>query len=183
MSRIESPHTLQQILTAFEQQDVESTAYWSAFDDDTFFRRIGESWSPAETVRHLNKSTRPVVKALGMPKIALRFLFGTAKRSELDYDGLVARYRSALDDGGQAGRFAPSSQSPDRDAIMRDFAQVNRSLRDTLSRWSDAKLDKLRLPHPLLGKLTIREMLFFTLYHHRHHLGVVQRRLRDTRGQ
>jgi hypothetical protein len=27
----------------------------------------------------------------------------------------------------------------------------------------------------LLGNLTVREMLFFTLYHHRHHIAVVQR--------
>jgi hypothetical protein len=25
------------------------------------------------------------------------------------------------------------------------------------------------LPHPLLGKLTIREMLYFTVYHGEHH--------------
>jgi hypothetical protein len=30
-------------------------------------------------------------------------------------------------------------------------------------------LDLLILPHPLLGKLTLREMLYFTLYHVEHH--------------
>ncbi len=39
--------------------------------------------------------------------------------------------------------------------------------------WSEAALDRYRLPHPLLGKLTVREMLFFTLYHNAHHLDQV----------
>jgi hypothetical protein len=38
-------------------------------------------------------------------------------------------------------------------------------------------LDRLRLPHPGLGLLTVREMLLFTLYHNTHHvLGVERRR-------
>jgi hypothetical protein len=32
------------------------------------------------------------------------------------------------------------------------------------------------MPHPLLGKLTVREMLLFTLYHNLHHVQNVARR-------
>ncbi len=35
--------------------------------------------------------------------------------------------------------------------------------------FSEAQLDALILPHPLLGKLTLREMLYFTIYHVQHH--------------
>ena len=35
--------------------------------------------------------------------------------------------------------------------------------------FSEKDLDNYILPHPLLGKLTIREMLFFTIYHVQHH--------------
>jgi hypothetical protein len=38
-------------------------------------------------------------------------------------------------------------------------------------------LERIRLPHPLLGRLTTREMLFFTLYHNQHHVEVAKRRL------
>ena len=76
---IESPQTREQILLGFAQQEIDSVAYWDAFDLEAFFRNIGSSWSPADTVRHLNKSTRPVVKALSMPKLLLRLKFGKAK--------------------------------------------------------------------------------------------------------
>ena len=179
----ESPQTGEQLIRAFDQQEIDGAAYWNAFDTEAFFRGIGTSWSPAETVRHLNKSTRPVVKALGMPKIVLRLMFGRPRRSSATYDELQARYRQLLAEGGRAGRFAPSQQSESdlaawRQRIMAELAHVNRELRSAIARWPESKLDRLQLPHPLLGKLTIREMLFFTLYHQRHHMAVVERNLR-----
>jgi len=40
---------------------------------------------------------------------------------------------------------------------------------------SEAALDKYILPHPLLGKLTLREMLYFTAYHVAHHKQLVEK--------
>lgn len=179
-----APETRQQILDAFSQQESESLAYWKAFDTDAFFGRIGDSWSPAETVRHLSKSTRPVVKALAMPRIVIRVLFGKTKRVSLTYDALRSRYLELLAEGGTAGRFAPSPRAESdleswRGAILSDFTRVNGGLRKQLAHWPEHDLDRLQLPHPLLGKLTVREMLFFTLYHQRHHMAVVERHLRD----
>jgi hypothetical protein len=179
---VESPQTQDQILSAFQEQEAASLAYWNAFDTESFFRPIGTSWSPADTVRHLNKSTRPVMKALAMPKIALRLLFGRPRRGSMTFDAFRARYLGALAEGGKAGRFAPSERSVNdadtwRLAIMRDFSRINADLRRNIARWRDSKLDRFQLPHPLLGKLTVREMLFFTLYHQRHHIAVVERHL------
>ena len=178
-------YTREEIIDALGRQESESVAYWSAFDTEAFFRAIGTHWSPAETVRHLNKSTRPVAKALTTSKIVLRFTFGKAKRASMSYDDLVARYQNALAEGGQAGRFAPSAQTESdleawRASIMESFVRTNRDLRTAIARWPEHKLDVLQLPHPLLGKLTVREMLFFTLYHHRHHLSGVERRLKES---
>jgi hypothetical protein len=38
-----------------------------------------------------------------------------------------------------------------------------------MDKFSEAQLDEYVLPHPILGKLTIREMLYFTIYHATHH--------------
>jgi hypothetical protein len=45
-------------------------------------------------------------------------------------------------------------------------------IRKVLS-YREGKLDHYILPHPLLGKLTLREMLFFTIYHNEHHLNLL----------
>jgi hypothetical protein len=39
-----------------------------------------------------------------------------------------------------------------------------------MTRWPERALDRHLLPHPLMGLLTIREMLAFTVYHTAHHL-------------
>jgi hypothetical protein len=54
---------------------------------------------------------------------------------------------------------------------------VNRWLGRALGRWSEQELDRVTLPHPLLGKLTAREVAYFTVYHGRHHVEAVRRRL------
>jgi len=174
--------TRDEILALLAKQESDGVAYWNAFDLAAFHATIGTAWSPAENVRHLTKSIRPVTKALKMPRIVLRFMFGKAKRPSMSYDALVARYASALADGGKAGKFSPSQRSESdleawRKSIIAQYEVACRELRDAVARWPEKKLDALQLPHPLLGNLTIREMLFFTLYHQRHHQNGVEKRL------
>ena len=47
-------------------------------------------------------------------------------------------------------------------------ALINK-LNKKIDSFDEKDLDRYILPHPLLGKLTIREMLFFTVYHVQHH--------------
>ena len=173
--------TRDEILQKLDDVHQESAAYWSAFDARTFFAKLGDAWSPAENVRHLVKSTRPVTKALKMPRIVLRVIFGKPKHASVAYDALVERYHGLLEAGGNAGRFAPSSREEQdlesrRAEILAQHADAMRALRAAIARWSDSALDRNQLPHPLLGNLTVREMLYFTLYHQLHHIGVVERR-------
>ena len=63
-----------------------------------------------------------------------------------------------------------------RESVARWSAEVTR-LAGAIEGWSESALDRYRLPHPLLGKLTVREMLLFTFYHHEHHANTVKRRL------
>ena len=166
------------IVSALEQQERESTSYWNAFDEETFFAKIGSGWSPAETVRHLTKATGAVADALRYPKLMLRVLFGSPKRPPMSLDELVPLYRKKLDEGGRAGRFGPSDRDErDRAAIMNRFARAQNELRVNMRRWSETNLDRFQLPHPILGKLTVREMLLFTLYHQRHHIDVIKGKL------
>jgi uncharacterized damage-inducible protein DinB len=112
----------------------------------------------------------------------LLLLFGSARLPSARYEEIVERYQRVLAGGGQAGRFAPSPQvvRGDLEAWRRRLMRRREALEDTLEaavrRHSERSLDRLRLPHPLLGKLTLREMLFFTLYHGVHHVENVARR-------
>jgi hypothetical protein len=122
-----------------------------------------------------------VTTALKLPRLLLRFKFGKPRRASVEPEELRVRYQGLLDAGGKAGRFAPTPrQASDleswRAEILAQQADANRALGAAIARWPDAKLDKYQLPHPLLGNLTVREMLYFTLYHQMHHMNVVKRK-------
>jgi uncharacterized damage-inducible protein DinB len=89
-------------------------------------------------------------------------------------------YLARLARGASAGRFAPppapATSDAERHRIMAFHAQTVAQLTSSIQEWSEDALDRRRLPHPLLGPITVREMLFFALYHNRHHLEGVQRR-------
>ena len=177
------PPSRKSIHAALERVHTESVAYWTMFGTPTFSARIGTAWSPADNVRHLTKSMCAVTRGLQVPRLAVRLLFGTPSQASRSYEQIGVDYRQVLSNGGQAGRFAPSPQGDPVDAeaerarIMTVHATAVDDLRLASMRWREQDLDRYQLPHPLLGKLTVREMLLFTVYHNRHHVDVVRQRM------
>lgn len=179
------PQTREEILAALADLREQGLSFWTDFSPDRFASPIGDAWSPADNVRHLIKSTLPVTKALKLPGLVLRTLFGPVKEASLSYGDLVAKYRAVLAAGGNAGKFAPRNALVPDDIVLWQSKLISVS-RDSLSdlsraagRWSESDLDRYRLPHPLLGKITLREMLFFTVYHYSHHKDNVVRRMHN----
>lgn len=179
------PETGPEIRAALGEVHRASVRFWEALDTSVFMARIGDAWSPADNVRHLTKSVRAVTKGLRMPRLALLLVFGRAKRPSRRYAEVVAWYRARLAQGADAGRFSPEDRPAPADAeaerarIMRFHATALDELDAVIARWPEGPLDRRRLPHPLLGPLTVREMLFFTVYHNQHHVANVRRRLRE----
>lgn len=180
---VQEPSGGAEIVRELRALHARSRDFWSSFSTTEFFRPLGDAWSPADNVRHLLKSNRPVLRALSTPKILLLVRFGAGLRPSRTYAEVRERYLARLAEGVTAGRFAPRPLAPaeqteeQRTALLADLDQVSASLADAISGWGEWPLDRLRLPHPALGRLTVREMLFFTLYHNLHHVRNVERRL------
>ncbi len=179
---IQEPSGRDEIVRELRALQENSRAFWSDFPTHEFFTPFGEAWSPADNVRHLLKSNRPVARALGMPKALIAVRFGLSLGASASYEGLRKRYYERLAAGQKAGRFGPAPLEPaemneaKRASLMVDLDAVFRNLASAASRWQEWQLDRLRLPHPALGKLTVREMLFFTLFHNLHHIENVARK-------
>lgn len=177
-----NPQTRSEILASLQRLHLESQQFLDALTDAEFFMPQGEKWSPAEQVRHLTKSVRPVAQALRLPRIALTFLFGRQREASHSFTEVEALYQNKLKTGVTAGRFSPSPQSrPDdlharRSEIMQRWQETHDKLQHAIATWPEAALDRYCLPHPALGKLSLREMLFFTLYHNAHHVRQVYAR-------
>ncbi|MEM8996621.1 MAG: DinB family protein [Acidobacteriota bacterium] len=186
MFATESPRDTADLRRQLQRLEGEIVEYLDAtFGDGAFFEPQGDHWAPSGHIRHLAKCIRPVAKAMGLPKMVLRLRFGTSKSGSRDFDAVRAQYRAALASGeAQAGGYGPSSATPDlapaewRAQIMGHFRTAGRQLDGAIAGWSDRQLDTLRLEHPILGPMTVRELLYFTLYHNAHHA----RRIRERAG-
>ena len=177
-----TPSSGVEIVAGLRRLHAEGEAYLRSLPADRFVQAQGEKWSPAEHVRHLSKSIRPVALALGLPRFILWLRFGRAAAASRSFEVMRETYRARLAAGATAGRFAPSPQAAPGDAeayrekVLASFRDANADLQSRIARWDDAALDRYRLPHPALGTLTVREMLFFSLYHNAHHLNLVASR-------
>lgn len=182
---MEEPRSKDDVLRGIDEVEAEVSAFFGGLTDRELVHREGDAWTPAEHLAHLATSVSAVARGLGMPRLLLRLRFGGAPAPSRSYAELRRDYRERLAGGGRAsGAFVPAREDPEpaavaplRAALLARWGRVNGRLRAALGPWSERQLDRIRMPHPLLGKLTTREMLFFTLYHGGHHVEAARRRL------
>jgi len=183
MIKLKDPFSKDEVLQSLAGVNREVADYFAAIPANAFFTPFPAAWSPAENLVHLIKSVSPVAKALKLPKLLLRVLFGVSKKSSRRFHQLKNDYRRVLAKGGRAtGRYIPTVQvatefEPAQKRILLKWNEVGERLLAGVRAWNEDDLEKMRLPHPLLDKLTAREMLFFTLYHNLHHVNNVRQRL------
>ena len=170
--------TKEEIITKLESNHYRLADMVSGLSEVDFGTAPAGKWTAGQQLGHIYLSLKPLTMALGLPKIGL-MAFGSANRPSRDYDGVVAKYHEALAEGGKA----PSNFVPDpvlyidKDAISTKLKDNLGKLISHLCKYSEKDLDKYLLPHPLLGKMTVREMLYFTIYHSEHHYKVALQNL------
>ncbi len=159
------------------------TGYLQTMPDDAFVFAPPGKWSAGQQLDHLVRSVSPVLLVCKLPCFLLKLLFGKPNRPGRSYDELVAKYKTKLLKGGRAsGRFIPAAITPlQKQERINTLTKLVAQLAEKVSRMSEEKLDGLLLPHPLLGKLTLREMMYFTAYHVVHHLEGVEKGLEGKR--
>lgn len=170
------------LIASFEQVNQEVASYFLSLPLDSFLKSPSGKWSPAENLLHLIKSVQPVTLAMKLPRWLLGLLFGKPQSASRRFDQIKDTYQRTLANGAKAsGRYIPTvhelPSSPERyrNSLVLKWNTAGENLLAILRDWRDENLDAYLLPHPLLGKFTIREMLFFTLYHDLHHVNNVRK--------
>lgn len=169
-------NTKSELIIALNDSNRRAENWFSTMPVNDFFTRHGDVWSPADNVDHMIKAVKPVAKALKLPKFTLQAMFGKSDNPSMTYEELCQIYREAIANGAQAsGRYLPNQESPVEDAnvkkkaLLDQWSKANAELLSIVEKWDETELDQYLLPHPLIGKLTIREMIFFTIYHNLRH--------------
>ena len=58
--------------------------------------------------------------------------------------------------------------------LLQSWEDANQRLIAATNGWTESELDTLQMPHPAIGMVTLREMLFFTIYHNTLHWHDIQ---------
>jgi hypothetical protein len=171
--------TKEAIISKLETDHQQFISYIASMEEKNFMYAPREKWSAGQHADHIRRSVAPLKVILALPKMAVKFLFKKSNRPSRSYDALVEKYGLKLQGGGKAsGRFVPGPVTEnEKDLILkkisRDVSGICRSLR----KYSEKELDLYTIPHPLLGRLTIREMMYFTIHHVEHHHNMIIRYL------
>lgn len=163
----------QAIISLLQENHHNFIAKISSLSATDFNRNLNEKWTSSQQLEHILKSVKPVDMAFGLPMFVLKMKFGLANSPSKSYNELVQKYLKTLDE--KKGYETPSEFTPEVIPLIRKEKSLKRleklagKLVSRISRFSEEELDTYILPHPLMGKLTLREMLYFTAYHVEHH--------------
>ncbi|HEU5166001.1 MAG TPA: DinB family protein [Chitinophagaceae bacterium] len=171
-------HDKPEIISALNENVDAFNNYITPLTKEQFEATPNGKWSAGQNLNHLIRAIKPLQLAYGLPKIVLRILFGKTNRPSKNYDELVAKYKTKLAAGGRvSGPFIPPFISFEKkNELVRKYAEQKQKLIAKIGKQSENDLDVYILPHPLLGKVTLREMLYFTIHHNEHHLELLKKR-------
>lgn len=163
--------TRSEIATRLREDYKRFAVMLSSQTDEDFVRAEPGRWTPGHQLDHMYRSVRPLRTAIQLPAFLPHILFGKAKRPSRTYEEVVAKYTDKLAAGAKAiGGYIPKGVTVrDRNRLIIKLTDTVEALARKVEKMDEDKLDSIVLPHPILGKITLREMLYFTIYHVGHH--------------
>jgi hypothetical protein len=146
---------------------------------EEFEFNVNDKWSAGQDLMHLIKVLRIVNIGFTLPKPILHLLFGINKKASRSFEDLRQVYKNALEGGAKAPTiYIPKLVShTEKDSLIQKYASLNKSFIDKLNNHTPHELDSYRLPHPILGKISLGELASFTSFHTSHHFDVLKSKL------
>ena len=171
--------TKPEIITAAENTFNRFAKTCNSIDVVDFFERPREKWSVAENVQHLIISTNTSSLAWYLPLFLVKWIGGTPNRNSRTYDELNNKYYTQLSEGGRAsGRFVPKPVDIKygKQKLLNNWNKATTKFIKTLHKnRREEDLDNYLVKHPLLGRITLRELGYFSIFHTEHHLQSIQK--------
>ena len=135
-------------------------------------------WAAGQHIIHLVQSTTPLLKALRLPNFILKWKFGTSNRPSRNYQDIIRKYEEKLTAAGPGvvgpfSRNMPVSPSSESHTWLSKLSDLNSRINTITQKLTDKELDTILLPHPLMGKMTLREILMWNAHHIQHHIDIL----------
>lgn len=171
-----------EIIAKSQEVFIQLTDTCNAINNLRFFEKNGTKWSVAENLQHLVISTKTSSLAFRLPRFVVRWLAGKPNRNSRTFDEVKTKYYGKLEAGGRAGsRFVPGPLRTSKETLLQNWKKGTSSYLLSLGKnRSEKDLDQFLVRHPLLGRITVRELCYFTIFHTEHHLKSIQKNLQTT---
>lgn len=166
-------HSIPELQKALNDAFEEVIQFVTNQNDNLFEKAASDGkWTTGQQLEHLIKSVSPINLGLILPKKVLKWKYGTTDRSEMNFDQLRELYIDKLEKGAKATKpYIPEPVLKSRkNELIRKYQSEKEKLIKALEKWDEDIISQIVAPHPILGNLTIRELMFFTIYHTYHHL-------------
>ncbi len=137
-----------------------------------------DKWNTGEHIVHLIQTENAINKALLLPKFFLKYKFGINNRDNRNYEHIVKKYQDKLAANpgvvANISKNMPSITITSKNGYVSKLEKEKIKLIKKFKRWKESDLDTYLLPHPLLGRMTIREIIIWTAYHTEHHYKILK---------
>jgi nitrate/nitrite-specific signal transduction histidine kinase len=176
-------HSKSEIITALQTQKLEIPAFLSSIPTAQFFDGSSERWSVAHHVHHITSAVNRVAGGLqnagALPKrepASASRDFATMHQTYLD-----TLHNTPSETLRQLGSRVTLEERQDSDAyktqLISSFASAIENFNASLENFNESNLENLGMPHPIMGLLSSREMVFFVVFHNTHHQKGIQKLL------
>lgn len=169
----------QQIIAVIEEKYTALTDWLNEKGDEYWEYGPSGKWTTGQHIVHLTQSLKPLIRALKIPKFILKYKFGAANRPLKSYEQVVDRYHQKLEaDKNVVSPFSNKMPNPglgEKDQWIKLLHEQNNALINIIEKkWNSKNLDTYLLPHPLMGRMFISEILMWTAYHTEHHHKLIE---------
>jgi hypothetical protein len=166
------------LLAALRREGDRIAAFFRSVPESRFFVGSDADWSPAHHVEHLALAHTTVARGLRAGSRLPAHASGVSR----SYAQVRDKYRATLAATPaaflRANPFAPTIHTGiGARAVVQRYEDAHALLCAAAGTWNESELDTRAVSHPLLGPLSMREMLYFMLYHDAHHAAVVAAKL------
>lgn len=158
----------QELIKCFIGNHQKVVQYINGLTDAEFTYAKEGKWTAGQQLEHILLTVSPFPNILNSKELIIK-KFGIIDRP-------MWNYKTVLDKYFKTTLKAPEPFLPQREVtadlkveIINEISNNLKEIKEAFLKYSEKELDSLSLPHPLLGKLTIREMFYLMSYHPLHH--------------
>ena len=161
----------EEIISQINEHYRDFVIFINELSEEEFNLNLPEKWSAKQQLQHVILCVEPLVRVYKMPKHLIEQTFGNTNKSNNSYEEILEKYLSKLKNGGKApSLYVPKATNIfEKESLVNTLQSLIKGLNLAVSSFSEMELEALCIPHPLLGTITLKEMLFNAIYHVKHH--------------